>query len=358
MPLLALAGGQLLEFGGLTDNLNAFAGGGAAFDLATGRWRLITGLPGDGGVPASNAAQYWNPDTAWTGSSLVVANGTVTTCHPATPNAACWTGIALYDPATGQWTALAPPGQLTGLTVDAVIWTGSEVVLAVTDARYSPSAGRLAVAAYTPATGRWQLITPALPRGHPPRAVELAQADGRVFLWSLWDRTAGIAHGFSVTAGVDVFTLSAGGWRNVTGTWPQDRLVNSPVSTGDGILVSPSMIWCGDFCSPPPSMNDAGYFANPATLTRTTIPLGPLGQGDPDFVWAGDAIIAVDTWDTISGGGIDIRPGDMALLDPATRRWRTLATVPGRPVLTATPVWTGSEMLALTSTGKLLAFHG
>jgi hypothetical protein len=360
MPLLAVAGGQLLEFGGLTGNQDKFAGGGAAFDLATGRWRMVPAIPGGAGLPASDPVGSWNPVSAWTGSSLAVANGTVRSCPVAAGRSACWTGVALYDPGAGQWTALTPPRQLTGLTVSAVAWTGSQLVLAAEDARYESGTGRLAVAAYTPATGRWQLITPALPSGHAPRAAELAAGGGRLILWSLWDhRTGSPAQGITVTAGVDVLAMSPGGsWRNVTGAWPQDRLIDSPALTSDGVLVSPSGIWCGEYCSPPVGLNAAGYFANPATLAPTAIPTGPLGQANPTFIWAGDAIIAVDTWDTFSHAGTRISPGDMASYDPATGRWTMLAAVPGRPVLATTAVWTGSELLALTASGKLLAFRG
>jgi hypothetical protein len=48
---------------------------------------------------------------------------------------------------------------------------------------------------------------------------------------------------------------------------------------------------------------------------------------------------------------------DTAMYNPATRRWSRLAAAPGRPALSVGPVWTGTELLALTDSGRLLAFR-
>jgi hypothetical protein len=366
-PLVAWAGGQLLEIGGLAKDGTQATSATAAFDPTTGRWHRIAPVPAAGGVnlkDPSGLSQY--PATAWTGHYLAVANGRVTACRPADPTAvdsgtaaaACWTGVALYDPATNRWTALTLPKQLIGLEATAVTWTGRDIVVAAVDtADFDTDHGRLAVAEYAQATGRWQVITPAVSRSHPPRFVDLADAGGRLLLWSMWDRTAQTKDGFSDHAGVDVLALGAQGtWRNVTGSWPQGQTVSAPVATDDGLLFAPGQIWCGISCSPP-YYSEPGYFANPATLARKTIPGGPLGQAGPVYVWAGDAIIAVNLGDQLTGPGINIRPGDLTLFDPATSRWTELPTVPGHPSLSVSPVWTGTELLTLTDAGRLLALH-
>ncbi len=51
------------------------------------------------------------------------------------------------------------------------------------------------------------------------------------------------------------------------------------------------------------------------------------------FVCTGRAIIAVNMNSEISGPGTHIRPDDMALYDPATKRWRSLLSPPGRPAV-------------------------
>jgi|SRR6266699_3837440 len=120
---------------------------------------------------------------------------------------------------------------------------------------------------------------------------------------------------------------------------------------------SPAEIWCGG-CSPPFAYTP-GYLADPATLHRTVLPLGPLGDANPPFVWAGRAVIAVNLDATITGPGkhgLHIRPGDIAAWDPASG-WRTLPAIPARPNISATPIWTGTALLALTDQGRLLSLH-
>jgi hypothetical protein len=347
-PLLAMADGKLLELSGLANVTSRSPGSvspaAAAFDPATGRWHRIASIPG---IAASSPGS-WNPVIAPAGRELLVANGPVGSCA-----AGCWPGAALYDPAANRWSRLTPPRQLDGLAIQAASWTGQKIIVAAVDSAHE----KLGVAAYDPATRHWQVITPALPRRHPPRIAAMAAADGRVILWSLWDRVTATRDGFSEYAGVDVLAMRhLGTWRNVTGRWPQDQLVTSPVPAGTAILVSPGQIWCGWYCIPPYTWNP-GYFANPATLARTIIPSGPLGEVNPAFIWAGNAIIAVNLGSSVSGPGIQIQPDDMALWDPASRHWTRLPAPPGRPAMSVTPLWTGTELLALTDNGQLLSLH-
>jgi hypothetical protein len=370
-PLVVWAGRQLIEIGGLVANGSQATSAGAAFDPATGRWHRIAPVPGDAGVNLSGAyGLSLNPASAWTGTYLAVANGLVKACPKAGPAAAakarqaptstaaassCWTGVALYNPGANRWTALTLPKQLDGLTVSAVTWTGRDVVVGAVDASaFGTSKGRLALAGYDQATRRWKVITPAVPAGHPARYLNLAFAGGRLLLWSQWDRIVTSKNGFGDYAGVDALAMNArGAWRNVTGRWPQEQTLSTPVLTGDGLLFAPSQIWCGLGCIPPPS-NYPGYFANPVTLARKTIPEGPLGQQSPAYIWAGDAIIAVDQ--NFEGPG-NVRPDDVEMYQPTAARWTGLPTVPGYPSLSGAPVWTGTELLALTEAGRLLALH-
>ncbi len=352
-PLVVWAGRQLLEIGGLVDKGSRATSAGAAFDPATGRWHRIASVPGDAGVNVKGAYDLsMNPASVWTGRYLAVANGPVKTCPKAGAASSCWTGVALYDPAANRWTALAPPRQLDGLTVSAVAWTGRDVVVGAVDvAAFGTSTGRLAVAEYAPATRRWQVITPAVPHGHPARYLKLAFAGGRLLLWSQWDRIVTIKNGFSDAAGTDVLAMNArGAWRNVTGRWPQEQTLSTPVLTGDGLLFAPSQIWCGLGCIPP-AFSYPGYFANPVTLARKTI---PEGRQSAAYVWAGDAIIAVDQ--NYEGPG-NLRPDDVNMYQPTTGRWTGLPAVPGYPSLSVAPVWAGTELLALTDAGRLLALH-
>ena len=68
------------------------------------------------------------------------------------------------------------------------------------------------------------------------------------------------------------------------------------------------------------------------------------------------AAAAVNLYSSM-GGPDPIRPGEMALWDLTAHRWRTLTTPPGHPGLAAMPVWTGTELLALTVGGQLFSLH-
>jgi hypothetical protein len=374
-PLVVWAGRQLLEIGGLVAKGSQATSAGAAFDPATGRWHRIAPVPGNAGVnPDGRYGLSLDPASVWTGTYLAVANGLVKACPKAGPadpaqapqartstaaTSSCWTGVALYDPKANRWTALTLPKQLDGLEVSAVTWTGRDVVVgAVNAAAFGTSKGRLALAEYDVATRRWQVITPAVPGGHPARYLDLAFAGGRLLLWSQWDRVVTNKNGFSDYAGVDVLAMNArGAWRNVTGGWPQEQSISTPVLTSDGLLFAPGQIWCGLGCIPPFSI-ERGYFTNPVTLARKTIPVGPLGQQNAAYVWAGDAIMAVDQNSQVSGPGLNVRPGDMEMYQPGAARWTGLPAVPGHPSsLSVTPVWTGTELLALTDAGRLFALH-
>lgn len=336
-PIVAWTGRELLEFGGAR---NGTAGSGAAFSPATGRWRFIAS-PGRRNIGSYTAV------SVWTGSQLFVSNGQA------------WGG--LYNPVTNRWTPTGLPSGMDGLRPEAAVWTGRDVVLAGTD----PAHGRLGVAAYHPATGRWQMITPELPTDHPAGIVAMTATTSRLILWSMWNRARG--SGFS--SGVDMLAMGTdSSWRDVTGRWPQHQLITAPVFTGSTILVSPPPYWCGE-CNPPLA-TFLGYFVDPVTLARTPIPAGPLGSLGPAFVWTGRAVMAVNedassgTGSASSGGGtgsyhLTVGPGGTAMFDPGTRRWQSLPKPPGYPHLHAVfPVWAGHELLTLTQKGQLLALHG
>jgi hypothetical protein len=60
---------------------------------------------------------------------------------------------------------------------------------------------------------------------------------------------------------------------------------------------------------------------------------------------------------TISAQGINLRPDDTALYNPATNRWYTLPHPADYPRIDTAGVWAGNELLVLTDPGKLLALR-
>jgi hypothetical protein len=343
-PVLAWTGEELIELAGANgpvDSASGWSDAAAAFTPATGTWHLIAPVPG--------TTQLTSAFGVWTGRQLFVTNGSV----PPNGTAAVGTSAALYDPVTNRWTATPLPQQLAGATQLAATWTGQVIVVA------GAQSGQVSAAALNPATRQWTvLLSPVLPPRHPARYLSIVASSDRVILWSLWDRVTPTKDGFADYAGVDVLALGRdGAWSNVTRGWPQGQDVPSPVYTGSTILVSPGQVWCGTACIAPYT-SDPGLFADPATLWTAVIPPGPLGRTVPAFVWTGSGIIAIDLYGSSSGPGtLRIRPDDMASYDPATGRWRTLPAPSGYPPLAAGPLWAGTQLLEVTSTGQLLAFH-
>jgi hypothetical protein len=338
-PVLAWTGNELIELAGPNGPASAPAGwndAAAAFSPATGTWHPIAPVPA--------AMHLTNAFAVWTGRRLFVANANV----PSDEKAAVGTSAALYDPATNRWTQTPLPQQLAGATQLAATWTGQVIVAA------GAQSGQISAAALNPATGQWtMLLSPAVSARHPAWYISIVATPDRVIVWSFWYRVRP-----DVNYGVDVLALGReGAWSDATRRWPQEQFVSSPLYTGSAILISPSQIWCG-LCSHPGGAYPPGLFADPATLRTAAIPPGPLGYTEAVFAWTGRGILATDLYDNVGGpGALRIRPDDMACYDPATGRWRALPAPPGYPPLAAPPIWAGAQLLELTNSGQLLAFH-
>jgi hypothetical protein len=344
-PLLVAAGSYVVELGG--SHADRGFNNGAVFDLRTRRWHKIA-APGGGNVG------FFDATAVWTGSELFVTNNLAPPCPKGKPATAfCQPHAGLYNPVTNRWTVTQLPRALKGLGVVAAVWTGRVVVLAALDSQKGP----LAVTAYNPATGRWQVITPHLPTGHPPAFIQLIATSNRVIMWSDWrpDEIQGTGNksGIDVLAFDDRTANPVTPWRTLTGNWPQVRYPGSPVFTGNSILISPGSHWCiFPHCS---HRLRNGFFVSPMTLRQTAVlPTGPLGLVVPRYIWADRTIIAVAL-----GRGIPepFRLTDLSDYDPGTHTWRSLAAVSKSIYTNTLPVWTGSELLVVTTRGGLLALH-
>ncbi len=341
-PSLIAAGRYVIELGGYSKGVSA--NDGAALDLKTGRWRMI--------APVGANVGFLNATTTWTGSELFVVNAAVDSCLEGGPDAACLPHVGLYNPVANSWRFTPLPTALLGFPV-AAAWTGRVVVLADIVGRGE----HLAVGAYNPVTGRWQIITPHLPAGHPAEAAQLVATSDRVILWSQWLVNRPNPH--RNDAGVDVLAFAddraspVGPWRDVTGSWPQGRQVGPPIFTGNSIALPPSGQWCS-LCGGTAYLYP-GYFANSVTLRQTAaVSYGPAGETLARYLWTGRTIIAV-----ARGRGVprSFRLTDLADYDPGTRTWRSLAAVPRDERTHSLPVWTGSELVVVTDQGTTLALH-
>jgi hypothetical protein len=213
------------------------------------------------------------------------------------------------------------------------------------------------LASYDPATNAWALLQPPINPDHPPLDDALVATDDGVLLWWLWGRSEKTGpNTYTAYSGVDVFRLSpAGTWANVTGRWPQHHTVDEPIFTGSKILVAPGQIWCGA-CSHPAPFGEHGYFVDPRTLRISPIPHGPFDNVGPQVLWTGAAEISFDSGGEISGPGVSVLPGDIAIWNPSTREWTRGPRAP-RPIGDQPAVWSGSALYLLTRDGTLLAYE-
>jgi hypothetical protein len=333
-------GTELIELGGTRRESHEVAlSDGAAFNPTTGRWRRI--------APAPDHVALLYGATVWTGSRLFVFGGE-SAGRPVTP--CCTAG--LFDPISNRWSLTQVP--VDQLMAPVAVWTGSRIVLVGLAGRGQ----RLEVASFDPASAVWTRLDPAPVRSHPPVGFAVVATSRGVLLWSLWSRNEPInSRSFTIYSGIDVFRLiGSGHWTNVTGHWPQHETVGNPIFTGRQILLPPGQIWCG-LCSHPAPFNEHGNLVDPSTLRITQIPHGPLDDLDPNVVWTGTEEIAVNLGGEIGGPPRQrVLPGDVAIWNPATRRWWRGPRAPRALQYDIPPIWDGSHMLVLATGGRLLAF--
>jgi hypothetical protein len=342
-PILAWTGSKLLEVGGTKNGVTQ--NGGAAFDQRTERWTLI--------APVKANVGFSHAIDVWTGRELFVTNGQTAPCPTSVPVSRCLPHAGLYNPATNRWTSTLLPRQLEGLELAGAAWNGHEVVVVGT----SSLPPRLRVAAYTPATGRWRMISPPVPRGHAPLAAAIVATPTRVLLWSQWSRARQASQGGSeIIVGVDVLALAPDGrWTKVTGNWPQEQTAESP-TYANGQILGVFKIWCGP-CFPV-TIAPRPFLANAATLARTELSerLARPGTFGSFWLWNGRAVLTGE----VGGYGKAARRGHLyrlAAWDPASRRWYVLQNPPHKPALAAKPIFAGGQLYVLTSNGTLLTLH-
>jgi hypothetical protein len=162
-PAAVWTGTEMVMWGGI-DGTNASTGDGAAFDLATGTWRVIAPAP----IEARSHAAV-----AWTGSEMLVwgglhRNGTV---RGGSYNQTYVADGAAYNPTTDTWRRL--PDAPLGAAIPTAVWTGEEFVILGASPLTDPdntddSITASAVAAYNPATDEWRSLAD-MPSGGRPR---------------------------------------------------------------------------------------------------------------------------------------------------------------------------------------------
>jgi hypothetical protein len=336
-----MAGHELLELGGTAAGPGgAPQDGGVAYDPTRRSWRAISAVPAV--VEPVDAA------SVWTGNEVFVFGG-----PPSSHQAGIGCCVAgLYTPATDRWT-VSPKAPLDGLEAPIAVWNGTSVILA---GLHYGAQQQLEIASYSPATDTWARLTPPISPHHESFGLAMVATGDDVLLWSLWGQThPANGHFFGTGSGVDVLRLGpSGAWQNVTGSWPQAHTVDGPIFTGSKILVAPGQIWCG-LCPHPAPFDEHGYQVDPNTLRVTPLPPGPFDDLGPQIIWTGAAEISFNAGGEMSGPGISVLPGDIAIWNPATRKWRRGPRAPMQ-IDGAPAVWSGDRLYALARNGPLLAY--
>jgi hypothetical protein len=273
---------------------------GAAFNPATGTWRITAPAPIDG--------RMW-PAAVWTGTEMIVWGGD--------PFGGGFADGAAYNPATDTWRRL--PDAPLGPGAPVAVWTGDEVVVIgayhigdapTNDGRF----GNTAVAAYNPATDEWRPLTDLPGRTSPWQAV--------------WTGTTILAPATFADAEGTLTTPVLARYDLSSDTWDTDdhafyaALVGLPESDG----VARTVIALPYDTGAPVAVldSDGNSIGN-----LPGIPADGFGDHlSAVGVWAGEEALF---W--IHGGDLVFIPGDPFegwALNPATKTWRPL---PGNHVI-------------------------
>ncbi len=166
VPAAVWTGTEMIVWGGIGAR-NASVDDGAAFDLATGTWRVIAPAP----IQARSHAAL-----AWTGTEMIVWGGIYRdgTIADGAYNQTELADGAAYNPTTDTWRRL--PDAPLGAATPIAVWTGEELVMLgaspLTDAdNTDESIPETAVAAYSPAADEWRVLANVPSGGRPPQAV-------------------------------------------------------------------------------------------------------------------------------------------------------------------------------------------
>ncbi len=147
-PAVVWTGTEMIVWGGM-DADQATLDDGAAFDLASGTWRVI--------APAPIEPRLY-PAVQWTGTEMLVWGGQRS--NSASGDAVqtnLLTDGAAYNPATDTWRRLADDPFDSWQLASGSVWTGEELILTGIEADPQVGEGQR-MAAYDPATDQWRQL--------------------------------------------------------------------------------------------------------------------------------------------------------------------------------------------------------
>lgn len=264
-------GSEMLAFGS-ADADEPGALGGVRYDPASDTWTPMAAPEG-----ASPSHRFTGWQGVWTGSEMFVIPRGIFRPFWSAPQA--W----LYDPTMDDWRPAAipaaPPGGLPLVASPRMVWTGSEVlILGFQDPFTMPA---IAGAAYDPVSGTWRALLP-------PGTVYIAGRDGASLVWTgteaiLWGGEEPLTGGY-FKSGV-AYNPTTDSWRNLPTAPLSARTDHSAVWTGSRMIV-----WGGWDGS---SYLASGALYDPATNTWTSMASTdtPPGRRRHAAVWTGSRMM-------------------------------------------------------------------
>jgi hypothetical protein len=288
---------------------------GAAFNPATGTWRITAPAPIDGRM---------RPAAVWTGTEMIVWGGD--------PFGDGFADGAAYNPTTDTWRRL-PDAPLGPTGAPVAVWTGDEVVIfgayhvgdaPTNDRRF----GDTAAAAYNPATDEWR---------------PLADLPGETSTWqAVWTGTTILApatladaEGALTTPVLALYDLGSDTWDIVDDEASYTALVGRPDRDGVARTVIALPVDTG---APITVLDSDGNSIG----NLPGIPADGFGEHlSAVGVWAGEEALF---W--IHDGDQVFIPGDPFegwALNPATKTWRPL---PGNHLIPAQIGYTPGALVA------------
>lgn len=217
------------------------------------------------------------------------------------------------------------------------------IVVAVATEPGHATESPVTVASYDPNTNSWSSDPDlVLPQHHPAAELQLAAGGGHLYLWSQWNYNA---NGFGYS-GTDTFSLdsSAHTWKPIHLDRAGTGGIASPIWTGQDFIQGATPAWRG-FNAGPGQINLTGQRFNPTTDQASTIAHGPLDDLDPQNVWTGGALVALDLSATTSPEGQHAHPGRAAAWDPTRNSWTQLPAPPLTSDGNPSGVWADTRFL-------------
>jgi hypothetical protein len=259
----------------------------------------------------------------WTGSEMIVWGGTTEVNSGVLFNSG-----SRYSPALDTWTPTSLTNAPARREKHSAVWTGSKMIVwgGTAPGSTATNTGGL----YDPAANSWT-------------ATSLANApDARQEHVAVWTGTTMVVWS-GYLPGVANLPSTGGRYDPVADTWSSTNVNGAPVGRRSGLAVwtgSRMVVWGG--VSPP----DGGLY-DPGD--DSWLPMATLGQPPwhdmTKAVWSGLEMII---WGDHVGGRYD----------PLSDLWGPVTTAGAPSKVVAATAWSGSEMLAWSTTNGLSGFDG